>query len=285
MYALGYKKRADAASSLRAPQHAAATSHTPMPLLKDEHRVRADLDIWIIPGYAASVLDMDPVAIQHSLESKYPVRRKGDAIEWARPQWVEGDNEALHYRGNELKRGKMWFQLGEPQTEGFIKYYYTGWQRAVLPATSNVVRAPDLAAVVQKYNSWAARAGFSEANHFIVTHYVDGEHNIGMHFDKPRSIAEDSLITVVKTGKHGRPFRLELLDGTPLMEEVLAPGTAVIMTLEANLKTKHGVPAVPEAGSSGSIVFRTISERVPWDELEKQLAKFYEGKNKRKREA
>lgn len=69
---------------------------------------------------------------------------------------------------------------------------------------------------------------------FIVTHYVDGEHNIGMHFDKPKSIRPGSLITVVKTGAHGRPFRLELLDGTLLMERVLPPGTAVVMTLEAN---------------------------------------------------
>eukprot|EP00966_Prymnesium_polylepis_P125882 2910742-Prymnesium_polylepis.1 len=60
-----------------------------------------------------------------------------------------------------------------------------------------------------------------------------------MHFDKPVSIGEKSLITIVKTGEYGRPFRLEMLDGTLLMEKVLAPGTAVIMTLEANLKTKH----------------------------------------------
>ena len=59
---------------------------------------------------------------------------------------------------------------------------------------------------------------------------------IGMHFDKPVYIAEKSLITIVKTGEYGRPFRLEMLDGTLLMERVLAPGTAVVMTLEANLK-------------------------------------------------
>ena len=78
------------------------------------------------------------------------------------------------------------------------------------------------------------------------------------------------------------PFRLEKLDGTLIMERVLAPGTAVIMTLEANLKTKHGVPAVAEAGSSGSIVFRTITDRVAWATLEKELAKFYSEKKKRK---
>ena len=106
----------------------------------------------------------------------------------------------------------------------------------------------------------------------VVTHYVDGQHEIGMHFDKPNSIAPSSLITVVKTGAHGRPFRLELLDGTVLMDRVLPPGTAVIMTLEANLKTKHGVLAVAEAGPSGSLVLRTITERVKWAWLQKKLA-------------
>ena len=70
-------------------------------------------------------------------------------------------------------------------------------------------------------------------------------------------------------------------DGALLMERVLEPGTAVIMTLEANLMTKHGVPAVAEAGSSGSIVFRTITDRVPWTKLEKEVAKFYADKKRK----
>ena len=127
--------------------------------------------------------------------------------------------------------------------------------------------------VVDKYNAWAGDAGYPTANHFIVTHYVDGAHNIGMHFDKAKSIAKGSLITIVKTGAVGRPFRLERGDGTLLMDRVLPPGTAVVMTLEANLVTKHGVPTVPEAGASGSIVFRTITERVGWEQLKRKLAK------------
>ena len=246
----------------------------------EEYRV-GTLDIWVIPDFAQTVLATDPVALQQQLEANYPVRREGDTIEWARPQWVEGDNEALHYRGNKLKRGKMWFQIGEPQTDGFVKYYYTGWQRAVLPATSDVARAPEMVPVVERYNAWATALGKPAANHFIVTHYVDGTQNIGMHFDKPKSIQECSLITVVKTGEHGRPFRLELLDGTLLMERVLSPGTAVIMTLEANLATKHGVPAVEHAGSSGSVVMRTIDQRVAWARLETELAKFYAGKKRK----
>ena len=76
---------------------------------------------------------------------------------------------------------------------------------------------------------------------------------------------------MVKTGEHGRPFRLETLDA----------GAAVIMTLEANLETKRGVPAVEEAGSSGSIVVRTITDRVAWGTLEKELAEFYAEKKRK----
>ena len=88
----------------------------------------------------------------------------------------------VHYRGRELKRGKMWFQIGEPRTEGFVKYFYTGLQRVVLPATADVERAPELAAVVKKYNELVEADGFPAANHVIMTHYIDGEHSIGMHY-------------------------------------------------------------------------------------------------------
>ena len=230
----------------------------------------------MIPEFAQKLLEFDPAELR-ATGSRYPIRGNGDGS-MGKPQWVEGDNEALFYRGRALKRGKMWFQSGEPETDGFVKYYYTGWQRAVLPATSNVAKCDELVPVVEKYNSWAKSSGYDVANHFIVTHYVDGEHNIGMHFDKPRSISPGSLITIVKTGAHGRPFRLEDKDGGVIMERVLAPGTAVVMTLEANCATKHGVPAVPEAGSSGSIVFRTIGARS--ENLESELEKFYSKKRK-----
>ena len=77
---------------------------------------------------------------------------------------------------------------------------------------------------------------------------------------------------MVKTGAHGRPFQLRdrvFLEKQPdedekgfkkrsdkaqaiekpFFDQTLAPGTAVIMTLEANLLTQHGVPAVARAGS------------------------------------
>ena len=60
---------------------------------------------------------------------------------------------------------------------------------------------------------------------------------------------------------------------TPFFSQTLAPGTAVIMTLKANLQTKHGVPVVAEAGSSGSIVFRTISTLISPKQAAKELRK------------
>jgi hypothetical protein len=142
--------------------------------------------------------------------------------------------------------------------------------------------------VADRYDAWAAQVGYPSANHYIVTGYKDGEHSIGYHFDKPKSIREESLITVVKTGSHARPFQLrhrvalEKLPGEddkafkerlghaqntepPFFDRTLEPGTAIVMTLEANLMTQHAVPKVEEAGPSGSLVFRTIDEVVPFD--------------------
>lgn len=91
--------------------------------------------------------------------------------------------------------------------------------------------------------------------------------------DKHYSIKEKSLITVIKLGDVGRPFKLEWLDGKVIFEKVLAPGTGVIMTLEANLKTKHSVPVTEMCGNSGSIVARTIVDEVSWEEAENKINK------------
>ena len=83
-----------------------------------------------------------------------------------------------------------------------------GWQNKVLPATSDVGACPEMAPIADKYDDWVQRAGYPGANHYIVTRYANGDDNIGWHYDKPKSIAPGSLITVVKTGPHGRPFQL-----------------------------------------------------------------------------
>lgn len=229
------------------------------------------LGLYLIPGFAQSELGFDPAELQKQLETRYPVRGEGDEIEPAVPQWVTGGNAALRYRGNELKRGKMWFQ--RDSTDRFFRRYgYTGWQWDVLPATASVETCRELEPVADAYDRWVGKleGGFPKANHYIVTKYEDGQHNIGFHSDKVADIAPGSLITIVKTGAHGRPFELCLPgeEKRPFFSEVLAPGTAVVMTIDANLRTKHGVPVVDDEamGSSGSIVFRTIATMIDRDE-------------------
>ena len=92
-----------------------------------EYRIREDLDVFIIPDFLQKMLGAnDASALQASLEENYPVRRAGEAIVPGAVQWVEGTNDALKYRGNELMRTKIWLQRGDPQVEGYAYYYYTG---------------------------------------------------------------------------------------------------------------------------------------------------------------
>ena len=242
----------------------------------ERYRVRKDLDVFVIPRFAQDVLGFDPAKLQHDLERTYPKRGAGDAIVPDMVQWVDGDNRALRYRGNILKRGKIWLQRSSSK-DGYYRYGYTGWQWNVLPATTDVAKCKEVEPIADRYDEWTMGLGVcTKANHYIVTKYEDGQHNIGFHSDKARDIEPGSLITVVKTGGHGRPFAVCLPghEQAPFFCEVLAPGTAVVMTLDANLATKYAVPVVDEeCGSSGSIVFRSIATHVSREQAAKECRK------------
>lgn len=144
----------------------------------------------------------------------------------------------------------------------------TGWDKC-----------PEVQRLVAPMDAFCEAVGAKKSNQIIVTAYRDETCGIGKHFDKPKSIATSdkegtSLITVIKTGDCGRPFEIYLLgdEETPAWSSVVAPGSAVIMTLEANLKTKHAVPMLSEScGSSGSLVWRTISSVLSVDEVQKKV--------------
>ena len=237
--------------------------------------------VFIIKGLADH-FGLDAKADFRALDANYPKRSGAEPIQWGQPQWVQGDHVALQYRGNALKRRKMWFQRGDPLFQGFTKYYYTGWQKRVLPATANVEDVPCLDHFTCSVNGWLAGHDVMTTNHFIVTAYDTEKDSIGMHSDKAKSIYDDSVILVVKLGEAGRPFKLTEGE-TTLYEDVVPPGAAVLMTMEANLATKHGVPALDApTGLSGSIVLRSIHERVGWNELDRILQA---DERKRKRRA
>ncbi len=235
-------------------------------------------DVYVIHGFAQH-FGLDPKASMHRLRDEYPHRSGEDEIPWAEAQWVCGDHKALRYRGNVLARKKMWFQSDDPMRFAFLKYFYTGWQYKVMPATACVDKVPWLAESLKRINDWLREFGKPATDHYIVTMYEKEDCGIGMHYDKPKSIHPRSVILVIKTGDCGRPFRITDNRGgadqdKELFCDVVAPGDAVLMSMEANLATKHGVPIVAQpTGMSGSIVMRTINEWITPDQLGHEIRK------------
>ena len=99
------------------------------------------LDIFHVPNFAANVLKCNATELQRELVCKYPVRRSGDAIVPGAVQWVDGDNEALKYRGNAVKRCKMFLQRGDPKGVGFRKYLYVRSPPPLSAPDSALIRA------------------------------------------------------------------------------------------------------------------------------------------------
>tara|TARA_X000001036_G_scaffold381407_1_gene373433 strand:+ start:10683 stop:11660 length:978 start_codon:yes stop_codon:yes gene_type:complete len=236
-----------------------------------------------IPGYNIVVLDnflsrfeMDPKTFQESLIQKYPIRHGEEPIVRDDVQWVAGDHGALRYRGNVLGREKIWLQRGNPwldDEQPFYYYFYTGVQYRVLDAQTSWDKCPEVNMLMNGMDALYESVGAKLANQAIVTRYRNEDKSgIGKHYDKPKSIVEDSLITVVKTGETGRTFNLYEGDNEkPTWSQVLPPGSALIMSLEANLATRHEVPADDEerCGDAGSIVLRTI-EGISVAEIDKK---------------
>ena len=150
--------------------------------------------IYIVRGLAAR-FGLDARGVYEQMYNNYPHRKRGDKIEWGKVQWVDGDNEALHYRGKPIPRNKVWAQLGDPAEVGFRRYTYTGWQYAVLPATSNVDDVPELAPFFGRFNDWLVENKERHMNHLIVTAYDKEDCGIGMHSVRVVALTQRRCVT------------------------------------------------------------------------------------------
>jgi len=186
----------------------------------------------------------------------------------APPSWVSGDSPELKYRGWTLKRDKIWFQRS---VHTLLRYGYTGWQWAVSSGTFLLSSVPALECLVDKVDE---KTQFKHThNHWITTKYSDGDDYIGNHSDKVEDWAPGSAFVVIKLGDP-RPFVFtQSVDGVEveIYNEVLLAGTAVIVGYNANLKVKHGVPAVGSCGASGSVVGRCITTEFEWSVVQKKV--------------
>ena len=211
--------------------------------------------IEIIPDFAQTVLGIDPRRFHAEVRSRYPEAEAEPA--WGEVQWVDGANKVMRFRGNPMPRTVLSLQR---DAEGaFRTYTYTAWQWKALPATADVSKCAEVEPVADAMDRWCAERGIRPFNHYILTHYVDGSKRIGYHHDKVQDMPDDAHIVVVKTGRTARPFSIRRKGcSEPFFHQVLAPGTAIVMSVAANLATEHSVPACEGAGPSGSIAFRTI---------------------------
>lgn len=240
-------------------------------------RVLDDAVIW--PNFCQEELKLDPDKLWQELlalptwssASPIPFRARGDD-----PHWIPGTHSSLQYRGNTLKRDKIWCQTD--YAAGLRKYGYTGWQYRVSLATHAVEYVLPVQQLSERLNEGLVRSGHAAHNHWIVTRYEDEEDNIGFHSDKDRDFAQNSFFIVIKFGAARRfAFRLPE-EQKPFLTRTLSAGTAVFVRCKgpgaANDLVQHGVPPMgTPVGLSGSIVSRCIRTIVPWERVLREVAK------------
>ena len=237
---------------------------------KFKHSIRAAMaELRQLPSY-----DKDE-EIMLSLNSK-------GKLSGTNAKWVRGSHPALQYRGNALKRHKVWFQ---EEGSGIFAYKYTGWQKRIMNATFRVTekRFPETTKLTRMMKDEC------QQNHWIATVYEDGEDFIGLHSDKTKTWRRDSSFHVVKWGCP-RTFLVTLKDHddpakcTVLFKKVLPEGTSIIVDSKTNENTRHGVPRDPTCTQvSGSIVGRDIETFHTFEEANKMIQQAKQDALKRKR--
>ena len=171
-------------------------------------RALEDAVIW--PRFCQDELGLDPDELWPKL-CAFPSAPSAEEIpfrpEGGDPHWITGEHSALHYRGNVLKRDKIWCQ--SDYATGLRRYRYTGWTWRISLATHAVESVPPVQRLAERLNRGLVASGHLPHNHFIVTRYEDQEDNIGYHSDKEADFAPNSFFIVIKFGAP-RPFAFRL---------------------------------------------------------------------------
>ena len=232
--------------------------------------------VYVVPNFMQNELGVDPAHIFEEL-LRVPKHPSDTPIEFEpqSPVLIEGDHPALKYRGNAIKRHKLWAQTDID--DGCARYGYTGWQWKIAMATKDIESVPWLDRVRIALN----RGLEKKYNHYICTLYKNGADNIGFHHDKARDFDPDGWVVILKVGGSARRFQFgePRGDGSPkiVWSKFLEPGTAVFMNAAGNARVKHGVPEDESAGPSGSIVARCIKTIIPWDHVFNRATKRVSG--------
>ena len=243
-------------------------------------------------GYKLWINDNDESGLFEALSSTQkhdngPISISEDGL---MPFMVLGSHPALRYRGNAIRRSKIWMQ--DDYSKGLLRYGYTGWQHAIAPATCSIEAFPCVKKIMDGlneifpfmltfYNMPLCDAKF---NHVIFTRYENHEDCIGMHSDKEADFVPGSYFVVIKLGA-ARRFVFSDRNNKTLFNECLNEGAMIIVKTgkgSSNQIMKHGVPpSVDKCGGSGSLVFRAIQTLIPWHEVAKNIMRAEIAKQRR----
>ena len=254
-------------------------------------------DTAIIPNFVKNSLGMEVDKVWQSLQ-KYPDHPVDQPIkiQGNEPMWITGAHPALNYRGNAIKRDKIWLQ--KEYARGMRRYGYTGWQWKVSGGVNDVGEVPLVDTMFGKIGKIVGQ----DMNAIIATRYKSGQDNIGFHSDKVKDFEDGSCFVVIKLGE-SRKF--EFSWDEPAVEnakqvirnnkdkatiikakqtikdrqykevfysEELKAGTAIIVGMDANARIKHGVPSIDQVEHvSGSLVGRFIKTIIPWEDVKKKI--------------
>ena len=153
---------------------------------------------WMVEDFLQTYVGLCPIA-SHNTVSEIPVYGVGDTLVPGLLKRVPGAHPSLHYRGNAIRREKVWVQY-QPLSDGILRYYYTGWQWRVVDATAHVNDSPLLQLIMDKMNE------LQVFNHAIYTWYHTLLDGIGQHSDKTNDIAVSGLIGVIRMGPYSREW-------------------------------------------------------------------------------
>ena len=192
---------------------------------------------------------------------------------------VRGSHPALRYRGNALKRHKIWFQK---EGSHFYVYKYTGWQKR---ADGDVSTGPSKASM---FVPAGRRSGDNDASEPLDLYVVRRWKRLHRHALRQDAYVDPGSSFLVQKWGHPRRFVIALQDHadvdkcTVIFDKILPSGTKVLVDSDANVRTRHGVPPMEgDIGPSGSIVGRHIAEKISFDAADKMVQQAIQDRRKR----
>ena len=150
-------------------------------------------------------------------------------------------------RWTEQMRSRKTASMGVPYNYAGARYPVADWHPAV----------ERLGQLVAK------KAGFEPTN-CLLNYYPTGRHALGWHSDDVSILAPGTGIAIVSLGA-ARPLRLRCTtaDGFHYEEQLLEPGSLLLMTAAMQASWKHALRRVATDGARISLSFRHI---VRWED-------------------